>query len=204
VRPGQRYRIAVQAESLGSYLDGVLRITDQAGKQIALADDTALPAAPGQQPVSTADPSVDVTAPADATLLVVELRDQRGRGGGNFGYRLTVEPTVPDFALLQPPAEVDVPPGRTPALTLPLLRGGPAALTVPVVRRGHTGPIRLTVPDLPPGLTVNGGHVPAGGNSAILTLSAAADTSLPTPLYLAIEGRATSEGKEVRRRAEQH
>ena len=43
VKEGQRWRFAVQAEALGSYLDGVLKITDQDGKQLATADDSDLP-----------------------------------------------------------------------------------------------------------------------------------------------------------------
>ncbi len=191
VQPGQRFRVAVQAQALGSNLDGVLRISDQAGKQLALVDDVDLPPAPGQAPVKSADPSADVVVPAGVSLLAVELRDQRGRGGVNFGYRLTVEPTVPDFAVQQPAAEANVP------------RGGTAALLVPVVRRGYAGPVELTVPDLPSGLTVQGGHVPANGVVGLLTLTAAAQAAAPLPAWLRIEGRATSEGRELRRTAEQ-
>jgi hypothetical protein len=75
---------------------------------------------------------------------------------------------------------------------------------VPVVRRGYTGPIQLTVPDLPPGLSVQGGHVPDNGAAGLLTLSASAQAALPaSPLPLRIEGRAVSEGRELRRWAEQ-
>jgi hypothetical protein len=192
VQPGHRFRIAVQAETLGSFLDGVLRVTDQAGKQLALVDDVDVPPTdPGQQPRRTVDPSVELTVPQGTTLLVVELRDQRYRGGINFGYRLTIEPATPDFLVRQPVAELNVP------------RGGGAALTVPILRRGFTGPIQLTIPDLPPGFSVQGGHVPADGTGGILTVIAAAQAVMPAePLLLRIEGRATIEGREVRRLAE--
>jgi hypothetical protein len=193
VEPGQRYRIAVQAESLGSYLDGVLRITDQTGKQLALVDDVDVPpTAPGQPPTKAADPSLDFTVPAGTSLLVLELSDQRKRGGVNFGYRLTVEPAVPDFEIRQPVSEINVP------------RGGAALLVVPIVRRGHVGPLELTIPNLPPFLGVQGGHVPANAAQGLLTLTSAADAPpLTEPPALRIEGKASDRGKELRRRAVQ-
>jgi hypothetical protein len=194
VQPGERYRIAVEAQVHGSDLDGVLRVTDPAGKQLALADDVALPpVAPGQPAINTADPSLDVTVPASVTRLIVEFRDQRHRGGVNFGYRLTIAPAPPDFTVQQPVSELNVP------------RGGSAVLSVPVTRRGYVGPIELTVPDLPRGLTVQGGHIPANATLGVLTLSAAPDTPLPeTPWLLSIEGKAAQGGQDIRRTAEQH
>jgi hypothetical protein len=193
VQPGQRFRLAVRAAALGSDLDGVLRVTDQAGKQLALVDDVDLPPpAPGAAPIKTVDPSLDLTVPAGVSLLVAEVRDQRGRGGLNFGYRLTVEPAVPDFTVRQPVSELNVP------------RGGSATLAVPVTRRGYNGAVRLTVPDLPPGLALDGGHVPAGAGLGVLTVSAVDPPKVPPgPLFLGIVGEAAGEGGAVRRRAEQ-
>jgi hypothetical protein len=192
VQAGQRYRIAVQAAALGSRLDGVLRVSDQGGKPVALVDDVDVPAqASGLAATKEIDPSADVTVPAGVNLLVVEVRDQRRRGGVGYTYRLTIEPALPEFAVHQPAAEVNVP------------RGGAVALTVPVARRGYTGPIRLTVPDLPSGLSLQGGHIPAGANEGLFTLTAAADISLTGPQFLGIDGRATVDAREVHRRAEQ-
>jgi hypothetical protein len=193
VEPGQRYRIAVHAESLGSYLDGVLRISDQNGKQLALVDDVDVPpTAPGQPPTKAADPSLDFTVPAGTSLLVLELWDQRKRGGINYGYRLTVEPALPDFEIRQPVSEINVP------------RGGAALLAVPIVRRGYAGPLELTIPNLPPFLAVQGGHVPANAAQGLLTLTAATEAPpLTEPVSLRIEGKANDAGKELRRRAVQ-
>ena len=113
----------------------------QVERSLALVDDVDLPPpAPGAAPIKSVDPSADLTVPPAVSLVVVEVRDQRGRGGLNFGYRLTIEPAVADFIVQQPTSELNVP------------RVGSATLAVPVTRRGYTGPIRLTVPDLPPGL----------------------------------------------------
>jgi hypothetical protein len=189
VQPGQRWRIAVQAEALDSYLDGVLRVSDQTGKQLALVDDVDIPpSAPGQPASKSADPSLEITVPANTSLLVVELFDQRKRGGINYGYRLTVEPALADFELRQPVSELNVP------------RGGTSVLVVPVVRRGFTGPVELSVANLPPFLTVQGGRVPANAAQGLLTLTASADAASPAePLFLRIEGKGAADGKEMRR-----
>jgi hypothetical protein len=71
---------------------------------------------------------------------------------------------------------------------------------VAVVRRGHTGPIKLVVSSVPAGLVVEGGNVPAGGNAGVLTLRADAAAG-GEPVSLMLEGRASVAGKEVRRPA---
>jgi hypothetical protein len=195
VRPGERYRLRLEAETLGSALDGVLRITDQTGTRLNLvADDSALVSPPDQPPLVTADPSAEVAVPDGVSLLRVEVRDQRGRGGLNFGYRLTIEPARADFLVQQRASEINVP------------RRGSAALTVGVTRRGYNGPIQLRVADLPPGLAVHGGHVPANGVSGLLTLSAAADANVPATGFwsLRLEGQGLDQGRPLLRQGEQH
>lgn len=188
VQPGQRYRFQVEAEGLGSFLDGVLRLTDAKGKELAKGDDVDVPpAAPGLQATRSADPSLDFTVPADVKLLAVEVRDGLERGGVNFGYRLTVEPAADDFALEQTAAEINVP------------LGGTAAVPVGVLRRGYNGPVTLALPNLPPGLTTQGGYVPEGGTGGVLTVTASG--LLSAPAYLTVEGKAI--GKDVVRRATQ-
>ena len=191
VTPGQRWRFNVVAEVLGSRLDGVLRLFDQTGKQLALVDDVDIPSTvPGQPAVKTTDPSLDFLVPDGVSLLIAEIRDQRKRGGVNFGYRLTIEPATPDFLVIQAFSEINVP------------HGGVALLTVPVVRRGYSGPIALTIPNLPPGLSVQGGQIPTNATAGLLTIRAADDLAAPPePLALTIEGK-TLEGPEIRRTGE--
>jgi hypothetical protein len=187
--PGSQWRLAVAAETLGSRLDGVLEVLDDKGRRVAFVDDVDLPSpVPGQPGIRLVDPSTDVTVPADSKALVVALRDQRRRGGVNFSYRLTIEPADADFIVSLPVSEVNVP------------RGGAIALNVPVVRRGYAGPLKVVPVSLPPGLTAEGGNVPAGGNAGVLTFRADA-TAAGEPVSLALEGRATIAGKEIRRPA---
>ena len=189
VEPGQRYRIAVQAEAFGSRLDGVLKVTDQAGRQLALVDDVVEPPiAPGFLATTSTDPLLDLTVPVDVRLVKLELRDQRGRGGVNFGYRLTVAPSVPDFSLRIAAGELNVP------------RGGSAPLTVAVNRRGYLGAILLEVKNLPAGWFVRGGNVPANVTTGLLTVSAPMDAIATEPPPLTLAGRSSNQALSCERR----
>ncbi len=192
VTSGQRWRFTVVAETFGSRLDGVLRLFDQSGKQLALVDDVDVPpTVPGQPATKTVDPSLEFVVPDGVSLLVAEVRDHHQRGGVNYGYRLTIEPAMPDFVVIQPLSEINVP------------RGSSALLAVLVVRPNYAGPIALTIPTLPPGLTMQGGHIPAGATTGLLTLTAAANmATLTEPFSLIVEGQATDGTMELRRSAE--
>lgn len=192
VTPGQRYRFEVQAESLGSSLDPVLTLRDPAGRQLALADDATLPpAAPGLQPTRSADPSLDFTVPNDVSLLLVEVRDQRQRGGLGYGYRMTVTPAQSDFVLEANTADLNLP------------RGGSASVPFSVVRRGFTGPLRVNVHGVPAGISVQGGSVPASATAGVLTLTASPDAALEGLTSLTLEGVGKEEsGGELRRKAD--
>jgi hypothetical protein len=194
VKAGQRLRVRVEAESLGSYLDGVLRITDQSGKQLTRVDDIDQPPLVAGQPgVKTADPEADITVPAGATELTVELRDGVGRGGVNFGYRLTIKPARDDFTLVHTSGEVNVP------------VGGAALVPITVRRRGYTGPIQLSVAGIPPGWAVQGGYVAQGANAGLLTITAPAGARLSRPAFLTVTGSGLGAGKALTNiPAEQH
>jgi hypothetical protein len=194
VKAGQRLRLRVEAESLGSYLDGVLRVTDQTGKQLMRVDDVDQPPlAPGQAPVKTADPVADVTVPAGVTELTAELRDGVGRGGVNFGYRLTIEPARDDFTLVHTISEINVP------------AGGTALLPITVRRHGYGGPIQLNVSGLPVGWSWQGGYVPSGANSGLLTVTAAAGAVPAHAASLTVTGCGRGETKALTHiPAEQH
>ena len=180
--PGQRLRIRVEASEFGSALDGVLQVLGKNGGVIANADDTNIvqPARPGQQPqtIVTPDPSLDLTIPGSTNEITLAIRDLENRGGIGFPYRIVVEPLLPDFELLVNESQLSVP------------RGGTAGLGVTVLRKGFSGPITVTVADLPAGLSVRPGTIAAGQTTGALTMTASADASFPAaPLKLV--GRAT-------------
>ena len=179
--PGQRLRVRVEASEFGSALDGVLQVLGKNGAVIANADDTNVvqPARPGQQPqtIVTPDPSLDLTIPGSTNEITLVIRDLENRGGIGFPYRIVVEPLLPDFELLANESQLSVP------------RGGTAGLGVTVLRRGYSGPITVTVADLPAGLTVRPGTIAAGQTAGALTMTASPDASFAAaPLKLVGRG----------------
>lgn len=168
VTPGQRLHVEVQASEYGSSLDGVLQILGANGSVVATGDDTTTPVKtkqPNVPPNISPDPSLDFTVPSGLTEVTVKLRDLEGRGGIGYPYRITVAPAPPSFELDLNESEVSIP------------KGGSAAISVSVTRKGYTGPITLNVPTPPPGVTVRPGTIAAGQLLGTLTVAAAADAN---------------------------
>jgi hypothetical protein len=71
-------------------------------------------------------------------------------------------------------------------------------ITVHALRRdGFAGEIAVSLKDAPQGLTLNGAVVPAGQDSVRMTLTVPPAAPLAEPLSLRLEGRASTEGREV-------
>lgn len=112
------------------------------------------------------DSRLHFEAPADGEYFV-RLRDVRGLEGERFIYRLTVREPAPDFTVTFDPKSFNVP------------RGGRVSVTVTADRRdGFDGPIDVELRDVPAGLTATAGRIPAGADTTVLMLAAAADGSL--------------------------
>lgn len=180
LKEGVKVRFRVQAQSLGSRLDGLLRVLDDKGKPLAQADDVDIPSlVAGQPPFKSADPVLEFTAPKGVSAVTLELRDALGQGGVNHGYLLTIENANPDFLLRLQAGEVNVP------------RGGFAVASVAVTRRGYDGPIQLECKDLPAGWKALGGFLPAKGNSGLLLIQAPMESpTLAVPQFPSIVGKA--------------
>ena len=98
-------------------------------------------------------------------------------------------------------------------------RGGRVSVTVTADRRdGFDGPIDVELRGLPPGLSASPGRIPAGADTTVLMLAAAADASfegrrtvlrslfgkdldVPGLVSLALTGTATIDGRTVTRDA---
>lgn len=151
VTPGAALRFDVLAARIGSPLDGVLSIRNKAGAELANNDDRP----------QTSDPGLDFTVPAGVDSLVVALNDLEGRGGDGFVYRLAITPIgQPDFSL------------ALFADREPLPRQGVTVMRVRTARAGYDGPIKLSIPGLPPGVAVTGDEIPAGATDTLITLQA--------------------------------
>lgn len=116
-------------------------------------------------------------------------------------YRLIIRQAEPDFALVAWGLHMELRNGDRNALTKPIaLRGGgTVALEVIAFRRdGFSGPIELTLDDLPDGVTAQGLTIGPGSNRGILLVTAHQDA--PQGLSLAsFRGRALIDGQSVSR-----
>lgn len=129
----------VHARRLDSALDSMLKVTDSTGEPLALSDDH-LDVAAGLN-THHADSYVKMTLPKDGNYFV-HLGDTARDGGEAYAYRLRISRPRPDFALRVVPSSINIR-GRSAA-----------AVTVYAIRRdGFNGPIKLSVENLPGGLS---------------------------------------------------
>jgi hypothetical protein len=135
----------------GSPSDLVFKILNKDGGQVAAAEDAG-----------TNEGTLAFKAPADGDYVLV-VEDLNHRGGSEHAYRIAVSTNPPPFSLA---ASLD---------TFNIPAGGTVMATVTAVRTGHAGPIELSVPNLPPGVTASKSVIGTGRNDAVLTLQAPAD-----------------------------
>jgi hypothetical protein len=173
LQQGQAVELDLRAARLNSPLDGVLKVLNSEGKQLAEADDTA-----GLQ----SDASLQFTAPAAGRYTVAVSDRFASRGGPAFSYRLVVRTA----AGLKPDFEI-----TAAADTARVLRGGELKQKVTAVRKhGFAGQIRLSVTGLPAGVSCEDVVIESGKSEATLVLKAAADAPVNV-VPLAIIGRST-------------
>ena len=147
-RAGDTMVAEVYARRLESPLDSVLKLTDAAGKLLAISDDREDPEAG----VNThdADSYLMVKLPADGTYYV-HLGDTARNGGEEYAYRLRISAPQPDFALRVVPSSVGVRSKTT------------AAVSVHAIRKdGFAGPIKLRLEGPAGGILVISRHADAG------------------------------------------
>ena len=125
VTAGQKLRLTLLSDSLGSTLEGELKLLEHAtGKLLAQTSD---------QP-TIGDPSLEYVVPAGVSLIQVHVRDLFGRGDSRSFYRLVIEPAdQPKFALVL----------STPIVNIP--EDGSAMVELQVARSGYAGVIQLGI-----------------------------------------------------------
>jgi hypothetical protein len=196
----QKLRFRAAAKGLGFPTDPVIVIEDEAGKQLAEADDTGR---------DDRDPQLDFTAPSAGRYRAI-VRDLHGRGGLRMVYRLTIEPVQPDFTLalaadsfvlekdkpLEIPVNVTVRDGLRDAISIHAI-GLPAGVTAE--------PATFTPTEDAPQPMSGGGRrsrrsSPQGpsGPSIKLVLKADADSVQPGGTPIRIEGRTAGSAPRVR------
>ena len=196
-KAGDEMVAEVFARRLGSPLDSLLILTDAAGKQLAINDDSD-PAPskigttllePGGKDASTlthqADSRISYHFATKGTYYL-QLTDSQRNGGPEFAYRLRVGRPEPDFEVRVVPSSISVRPGMTVPATVYVLR-----------RDGFDGEVTVKIKDGPAGMTLTGGVVPAGSDSVRVTLTAPAQGE-PAPHNFLLEGEAQIAGRSVR------
>jgi hypothetical protein len=185
-RAGEKVVAEVYARRLDSPLDSVLRVSDAAGRVLALNDDFE-DAGSG---VNThhADSYVMFELPADGTYFV-HLGDVARQGGEEYAYRLRISAPQPDFALRVVPSSLAI-------------RGkGTGVLTVHALRKdGYDGPIALSLKDPPEEFSAAPATVPANQAIGRLTVKTTlAETK--QPVSLTVVGRIKVGEQEIVREA---
>jgi len=167
---------------LDSPLDSILKLTDAAGKVLAINDDHDDRGA--GLVTFQADSRIDFKLPAKGTYYL-QLGDTQGKGGAEYGYRLRVAPPKPDFELRVVPSSLSVRAGMTVPITVHALR-----------KDGFAGPIALSLKDAPAGFRLSGATIPANQDKMRLTLTAPA-AKVDKPFDLRLVGRAAIQGRDV-------
>ncbi len=187
VKAGDKIRARVEADSLGSWLDSVLAIRDEKGAILAENDDSRTSSPPDRprtvsvtgNPVLSPDSTVDYEVKADG-ILTIELADRFGDGGPEYGYRLAIGPTRPDFSVtlllgnananaramgnLNQVRTARTTPGQFGVFNLK--PGGSVAVNFLVTPEGRPGPVEVRVEGLPEGVTAEPVAVRLGGPQA--------------------------------------
>jgi hypothetical protein len=172
--PGNRLRINVLARQAGSPLDAVLTVKDAQGKQLGRNDDR-----PGNS-----DPGLDITIPNGSESITVILNDLQNRGGEDYVYHIDIQNlSAPRFSISTTINRIQVPSGST------------QTFFANVTRQGYNGPIDLSLPNLPDGISLSGTHIQAGSTRALLSISAATGDVLPVITHLL--GTGTGEHSNV-------
>ncbi len=183
-RAGQEVVVDVDARDAGSPLDSVVHLVDPSGRVVAWNDDFD-EGAPGLM-THAADSYIRTQLPADGAYTV-RLTDVCGQGGALYGYRLRIGAPEPDFHLVVTPSALTLAPGATTPFRVHAIR-----------RDGHAGPIDVALADAPDGFVLSGARIPAGRNTARLTLTAPLRGD-SAPVALRVVGRAPAgEGTATR------
>ena len=185
-RAGSEIVAEVYARRLGSPVDSVLKLTDDAGQLLMVNDDHEDKAA--ALLTHHADSRLSLKLPSAGTYYL-HLGDTQRKGGDEYAYRLRIGPPRPDFELRVVPSSINARAGTNAPITVYALR-----------RDGFDGDITLELKDAPSGFALNAGVLPADRDKVRLTL-AVPPTGGGKPINLCLQGRALIGGRRVYRDA---
>jgi hypothetical protein len=160
--------VKVIARQLRSPIDSVLYIFDAQGHPVARNDDQ-----PG-----TPDSYLRFTPPVDGEYLIA-IDDQLGRGGPDYVYRIEVTKATPSVTTSLMIPQLDK---ETILQTISVPRGNRYASVIRIYRNDFDGPLRLTCPDLPPGVKMIANPVAAGESVVPVIFQADSNAQMSTAL----------------------
>ncbi len=176
---GRAIRFEVKARRFGtplqSSLDSVLDVLGPKGKILASNDDTF-----GK------DAALVFTPPADGNY-VVRIRDLNHKGGDTAVYYLEADWARPDFTLRCDGDKAMIGPGTSTAWYVQAER-----------QNGFTGPVRVDVKGLPPGVTASPLTVPPAMKQGLLVLTAGPNAPRDAAIVQVV-GTGTVKGKDGRK-----
>ncbi len=179
-KKGQAYNLSVFARQLRSPLDSVLSIHDAKGSQIQQNDDD------GQM-----DSHLRWSAPADGDFYA-SVKDQLGRGGPLFTYRVEIMPVQPQVTVWLPEMVINSSQERR-AVVVP--RGNRYATLVRVKRGDIGGDLELASVDLPSGVKSEIGKVDKAVDTIPMVFEAAAESE-PAAKAFTIQAKLTEPPKD--------
>ncbi len=203
VTPGESVLVRVQSRETGvSRLDALVTAYGPKGEKLGVAGDTAPPldATMAQLVGRTlGDPSLNFKVPEGVHEITVAVEDLAGRGGPEFGYRMSIRKVAEDFSIAASPAFLNVP------------RGGTVQVAVSADRRGYDGAIRAHLENLPKGWTAEGGFIAPEtvdetgarltSRNGVITLTAAADAEPAEKELVVAADVVLSDGSKAHREA---
>ena len=185
-RKGDEIVAEVLARRLESPLDSLLKLTNAAGKLLAVNDDYEDKGA--GLVTHHADSRISMKLPDDGAYLI-HLADTQHNGGAAYGYRLRVSLRRPDFELRVVPSGINALSGMTVPITVYALR-----------KDGYSGEIALGLKGVPRSFALGGGDIPAGQDKIRLTLTV---SRIPRsePINMRLIGSAVIGGRKIFRQA---
>jgi hypothetical protein len=203
-RKGQAYWVEVFSERLGDATDPFLVVQkisrNGEGKEeantVVEGDDIDENAGAHIFPGKSRDARVTFTADADSRYRVL-AREQFSGGDPRHTYRLVIREPQPDFSVIVAAQQFTDEADQMSRATPYLRRGGSQQLKVFAHRKdGFSGPIEITVTDLPAGVQAQTCTIPSGANETTLTLTASGDAADFAGMVL-VQGSADIGGKKV-------
>ncbi len=162
-KKGQVFDIRALARALRSPLDPVMHILKKGGPYLAGNDDTEGP-----------DSFIRFAAPDDGEYIIW-IHDHLKKGGPDYFYRVEVAPVAAKLITTVTTESM----GRgTGAINLSVPKGNRQSILVNVTRADFGGELKLSMPNLPPGITFDADPMYANLATMPILLSAKADAPI--------------------------